>query len=117
MADEVQIILKGSSAALQAELDKVAASLKKVDAAAQKTNQSVASGGKRTSKSINNQNKSFTLMVAKLALVAFAAKTVANIFQSTFGAVIKNIDDFNTAAISVKSSIRILKPRNRSSKN
>jgi hypothetical protein len=105
MADEVQIILKGSSAALQAELDKVAASLKKVDAAAQKTNQTVASGGKRTSKSINNQNKSFTLMVAKLALVAFAAKTVANIFQSTFGAVIKNIDDFNTAAISTAAAV------------
>jgi len=88
MADEVVIRLQAQSAQLEASIGRLEKSLLRLDQRAKTTNASMRQGSRRTAKSIDNQNKSFTLMVAKLALVAFAAQTVANIFQNTFGAVL-----------------------------
>jgi hypothetical protein len=105
MADEVVIRLQAQSAQLEASIGRLEKSLLRLDARAKATNTSMRTGAARTSKSINTQNKSFTLMVAKLALVAFAAQTVANIFQNTFGAILKVIDDFQVAAIGAAAAV------------
>lgn len=105
MADEVVIRLQAQSAQLEASIGRLEKSLLRLDQRAKTTNASMRQGSRRTAKSIDNQNKSFTLMVAKLALVAFAAQTVANIFQNTFGAVLKVIDDFQVAAIGAAAAV------------
>jgi hypothetical protein len=105
MADEVVIRLQAQSAQLEASINRLEKSLQRLDTRAKKANTAMQTGAQRTSKSINNQNKSFTLMVAKLALVTFAAQTLANIFQNTFGAILKTIDDFQVAAIGAAAAV------------
>jgi len=103
--DEVRIILRGSSKELEASILRIGAGLKRLQTQSVTTNRVMQTGSQRTSKAINNQNKSFTLMVAKLALVTFAVQTLANIINSTFGAVLKNIDEFNVAAIGTAAAV------------
>lgn len=105
MADEVVIRLQAQSAQLEASISRLEQSLHRLDNRARQANTSMQTGAQRTSKSINDQNKSFTLMVAKLALVTFAVQTLANIFQNTFGAILKTIDDFEIAAIGAAAAV------------
>ena len=105
MADEVVIRLQAQSAQLEASITRLEKSLLRVEQRGRSAGAAISTGANRSAKSINNQNKSFTLMVAKLALVTFAAQTLANIFQNTFGAILKNIDDFQIAAIGAASAI------------
>ncbi|MHA1951629.1 MAG: hypothetical protein ACW987_17405 [Candidatus Thorarchaeota archaeon] len=104
-ADEVRIILRGSSKELEASIARIGAGLRRLQTQSVATNRTMQASAQRTSKSINTQNRSFTLMVAKLALVTFAVQTLANIINSTFGAMLKNIDDFNVAAIGTASAV------------
>lgn len=105
MADEVVIRLRGSSTQLEAALQRLSKNMDELGVKSRVVQSQIQTGSRRSSAAINEQNKSFTLMVAKLALVTFAVQTLANIFQNTFGAVLKNIDDFNLAAISTASAI------------
>jgi hypothetical protein len=105
MADQVEIILRGSSKQLEATLARIDAGLKRVGASSATTQQTLQTNTQRTSRSINNQNKSLTLLVAKFALLAFAIQTVANIFNSTFGAALRSIDDFQVAAIGTATAV------------
>jgi hypothetical protein len=105
MADDVVIRLQAQSAQLEAALGRLETSLQRLETRSRRTNSAMQTGARRTSRSINEQNKSFTLMVAKLALVTFAVQTLANIFQNTFGAILKNIDDFEVAAIGAAAAI------------
>ena len=105
MADQVIIRLEAHSAQLEASLTRLEKSLLRLQSRSQTTQGAMQKGAQRTSKSINQQNKSFTLLVAKFALISFAAQTLGNIFQSTFGAVLKQIDDFQLAAIGTAAAI------------
>lgn len=103
--DEVIIRLTGTSQQLEAQLRRIESSLQRIGTTATATQSQVTQGAQRSSAAINKQNQSFTLMVAKLALVTFAVQTLANIFQNTFGAILKNIDDFQVAAIGAAAAI------------
>jgi hypothetical protein len=105
MADEVVIRLQAQSAQLEASLTRLEKSLLRLENRNNKTNNAMQKQSARTSKSINQQNKSFTLLVAKFALMAFAIQTLGNIFQSTFGAILKGIDDFQVAAIGTAAAV------------
>lgn len=105
MADEVVIRLAAQSAALEASIARLQKSLVGLETGSLRTNAAMTTGAARTSKVFNEQNSSFTLMAAKFALVAFAVQTMANIFQNTFGAILKNIDDFNVAAIATAAAV------------
>lgn len=105
MADQVEIILRGSSKELEASINRIVAGLRRMSAQSTATQTTMQTGARRTSASIQKQNQSFTLMVAKLALVSFAVQTLANIFSSTFGAMLRNIDDFNVAAIGTAAAV------------
>lgn len=61
--------------------------------------------GRRTSQSITQANQSVTLLVAKFALLTFAIQTVANIIDSTFGAALRNIDEFEQGVVSTAAAI------------
>jgi hypothetical protein len=60
---------------------------------------------RKSTAAIRKQSQPITLLVAKFALMAFAIQTVANIFNSTFGAILKTIDDFQVAAIGTASAV------------
>lgn len=66
---------------------------------------STTMAARRSSNQINTANRSLTLMIAKFALVVFAAQTLANIFDATFGAALRNIDDFEQGVVSTAASI------------
>ena len=106
--DEVRIILRGSSKQLEASLKRIEAGLRRIGVASATTNKAIQTGNRRSAKSIDNQNKSLTLMVAKFALVAFAVQTLGNIFNATFGAILRNIDDFQIAAIGTAAAVTSL---------
>jgi len=59
----------------------------------------------RASAALRKQSQPLTLLVAKFALMAFAVQTLANIFNSTFGAILRQIDEFQVAAIGTASAI------------
>lgn len=103
--NEVVIRLTGTSQQLQAQLTRIQTQLTNIAATSHATQTTIQTGAQKSAKSIDNQNKSFTLMIAKLALVTFAVQTLANIFQNTFGAVLNKIDEFNLAAIGTASAI------------
>ena len=105
MANQVVVTLTGQSAALEASLKRLERSLMRLEQRSKTTNTAMRTGAERTAKSVNTQNQSFTLMVAKLALVTFAVQTMANIFNKTFGAVLRNIDDFQIATIAAAVAI------------
>ena len=106
--DEVRIILRGSSKQLEASLKRIEAGMRRIGVASATTNRAIQTGARRSAKSIDTQNKSLTLMVAKFALIAFAVQTLANIFNATFGAILRNIDDFQIAAIGTAAAITSL---------
>ena len=57
------------------------------------------------SRRIEEGNRSVTLMVAKFALLTFAVQTVANIINSTFGAALRTIDDFEQGIIGTAAAL------------
>lgn len=57
------------------------------------------------SQRIEEGNRSVTLMVAKFALLTFAVQTVANIINSTFGAALNVIDDFEQNIIGTAAAL------------
>lgn len=105
MADEVVVRLRGDSAALRAEIERLKQSMQSVQVQSGKMGEQMARSNVRTSKAIHEQNQSFTLMVAKLALVTFAIQTMANIIDSTFGALLRRIDDFQVSAIATAAAV------------
>ena len=105
MADEIVIRLRGSTAQLEAALNQVRTQMTQLGVQSKQVSTRMQAHNRRTAKSIDDQNRSFTLMVAKLALVAFAVQTVANIFNSSFGAILRNIDEFNLAAIGTAAAV------------
>lgn len=72
---------------------------------AEEASQREAARSRRAVFGFNRQSQSLTLLVAKFALMTFAIQTVGNIFNSTFGALLRTIDDFKLAAIGTASAI------------
>lgn len=64
-----------------------------------------AAATKKSTGAIRKQSQPVTLLVAKFALMAFAVQTLANIVNSTFGAILQQIDEFRVAAIGTAAAI------------
>lgn len=62
-------------------------------------------GARNLSREIDRGNRSITLMVAKFALLTFAVQTAATIINSTFGAALRSIDDFEQGIIGTAAAI------------
>jgi hypothetical protein len=64
-----------------------------------------AASTRKSTSAIRKQSQPLTLLVAKFALMAFAVQTLANILNSTFGAALRNIDEFQVAAIGTAAAV------------
>lgn len=88
-----------------AQIKKLAPELQRVNRQGTSAFTNIERASQRSARSIDASNRSVTLLVAKFALLVFAAQTVANILDATFGQALRNIDEFEQGVISTAAAL------------